>query len=95
LEISTPRGKAAHVELRVYRESRDVVVRCPGEGPPICSVGDVINVHWPLPSVGSYQVLRLTSPSPLPPPSGGLDADMRAARRAGAEVKEGQPADVN
>ena len=95
LDISTPRGKAAHVELRVYRESREVMVRCPGDGAPICSVGDVIKVHWPLPSVGSYQVMWLTSPSPLPPPSGDFDADIRAARQAGATAVEGAPADVN
>jgi hypothetical protein len=95
LKASSPRADAAHVELRVYRESREVMVRCPGDGAPTCKVGDVIELSWPLPSVGSYQVLWLASPSPLPPPSGGLDADMRAAREAGAVVDEGKPVDVN
>ncbi len=95
LKASSPRADAAHFELRVYREAREVMVRCPGDGAPTCKVGDVIELSWPLPSLGSYQVLWLASSSPLPPPSGDFDADVRAAREAGAEVKEGRPVDVN
>ncbi len=95
LVSSSPRADAAHFELRVYRESREVMVRCPGDGAPTCKVGDVVELSWPLPSLGSYQVLWLSSSSPLPPPSGNFDADVRAAREAGAEVEVGQSADVN
>jgi hypothetical protein len=95
LKISSPPADAAHVELRVYRDPDELIVRCPGLAAPTCSVGDVIKVSWPLPSVGGYRILWLASPSPLPPPAGGLDADMRAARRAGAVALEGQEVDVN
>jgi hypothetical protein len=95
LETFRPRANAAHFEVRVYRESREVMVRCPGHPAPICTVGDVVKVTWPLPSLGSYQVLWLASSAPLPPPSGDLVADVRAAREAGAEVEEDRSVDVN
>lgn len=95
LMASSPRADAAYFELRVYREAREVMVRCPGDGAPTCKVGDVIELSWPLPSLGSYQVLWLASSSPLPPSSGNFDADVRAAREAGAVVDEDRPVDVN
>ena len=95
LEVSVPAATdAQHVELRVYHEGRDMVVRCPGAAAPACRRGDRIEVTWPL-ERGTYQILWLVSPTPLPSPKGGLDADFGAARAAGAEAVEAEPIDVN
>ncbi len=95
VHVSAP-AQAKHVELRLYRESRDVVARCPGMSAPICQRrGDDIELSWTFAVLGTYRAIWLTSPSPLPPPSGELDADVLAAEQAGAHVMERDPIDVD
>ena len=95
LHASAP-AHAKHVELRLYRESRDLVARCPAMPGPICKRrGDDIELSWTFAVVGTYRAVWLTSSSPLPPPSGNLDADVLAAEQAGAHVMEREPIDVD
>ena len=95
LHASAP-AHAEHVELRLYRESRDFVARCPAMPGPICKRrGDDIELSWTFAVVGTYRAVWLTSSSPLPPPSGNLDADVLAAEQAGAHVMEREPIDVD
>lgn len=95
LEATAWPSDEEHVEVRVYLEARYVMVRCPGAAPPICRTGDRIEVALPLKARGTYQVVWLLSQSPLPAPSGDLDADLQAARDAGADTLEDKPIDVN
>ncbi len=95
LHVSSPPSTAENVELRVYRETRELLVRCPGAAAAVCRrVGDQLEVTWRLPSVGAYQVVWLMSSSPLPAPVGDVNADIRAARRSGAHATESEPVDV-
>lgn len=95
LHVSFPATTARHVELRIYREGREMAVRCPGDAAPTCRRGDAIEIAWQLPSPGDYQVVILESPSPLPEPGGDRDTDIRAARKAGARATESEPIHVD
>ena len=95
LHASAP-AHAKHVELRLYRGSHDLMARCPETPAPTCQRrGDTIALSWTFTALGTYRVVWLTSPSPLPPPSGDLDADVLAAEQAGARVSERGPIDVD
>jgi hypothetical protein len=87
LEAST--AGAAFAELRVYRNDRELLLRCSGE--PVCALdaGRLI-ASLPLDAVGSYQPLLLVSQHPLPPPASDLDRDTAAALVAGAELALGR-----
>jgi hypothetical protein len=75
------------VELRVYRDDRTVVLRCPGDAR--CRTGrDQLAVELPLPAVGRYRVVRFASREPLPTPAGGFDADLAALRDAQGSLDE-------
>ena len=79
------------VELRLYRDDRDLLVRCTDQ-PPCVREGDTIRLEIPLETVGRYQTILLTS-SPgdsLPDPAGALDADVERAAEAGAELVVGE-----
>lgn len=77
---------ASHFEIRVYRGARDLLVRCPDAGPPVCLEPDRSLLVWKLPSVGTYQVLLLVSQQPIAAPLGSLNADVAAATAAGARA---------
>lgn len=95
LHIAASRGKAEAFELRIYRDARQLLVRCPGAPAPACRAGDDgVEVTWTLDTAGEYQVLWLLSPSPLPAPAGDMDADLRAARSTGARVERHWSTDV-
>lgn len=82
-------GEAARAELRIYRNDRELVLRC-STREPCRRRGDVLEAHLVLPSVGTYQPLLLVSDAPIPAPtSGGLDADAEAALETGARVELG------
>jgi hypothetical protein len=86
LRVSSP-GPGDHAELRLYRGASALVVRCPGDAPPACRRrGDTLEMERALDVVGEYHAIWLESSSPLPQPSGHLDADVIAAERAGARV---------
>lgn len=86
-------GGAAHAELRVYRDERDLVLRCSSE-PPCILNGDRLEANLVMESLGSYQPLVLLSEQPIPAPSSGLDADAGAAAAVGARVELGQAVQV-
>jgi hypothetical protein len=95
LHIAATRGEAEAFELRIYRDARELLVRCPGAPAPACRVDDDgVEVAWTLDTAGEYQVLWLLSPSPLPAPAGDMNADLRAARSIGARVERHWSTDV-
>jgi hypothetical protein len=86
-------GEAGHAELRIYRNGRDLLLRCPGA--PACGLEeDEITISFLLPSPGRYQAVLLLDDEPLPPPGKGLDPDAGAALDRGAKVLLGTEIDV-
>jgi hypothetical protein len=88
LHLTATLGSAPHVELRVYRNDREVVLRC-SDASPCVRRGAELRATIPLDGVGRYQPLLLLSPRALPPPAFTLDGDAAAALAAGAEVELG------
>ena len=76
-------GAWKHYDIRVYLAKRELLVSCPGSGPPICQAFPP-RLDWRLASVGSFSVLMLVSPQAIPPGRGTLDEDMAAAANADA-----------
>ena len=94
-------------ELRLYRDTRSLVARCPGEagtseaakgnaGPSAgCTVeAGSPTLTFPLSVAGSYRSLIIVGTQQAPEPSGSLDEDARAAAAAGAEVEMSRSVDV-
>ena len=95
------RGSSAHVGDRVqvqatggdryraiwvYRDRRVLVVACPG-GPSCGELAGATAAEVTLPTPGTYELVALTSASPIPAPVGAYDADLAAADRAGATLQ--------
>lgn len=83
-------------EIRVYRDRRELMLRCPGEAG--CSRAreggrDVLRGELTLGSSGSYRVLLLSGAN-VPPPSGSEDADLAAAAAAGVKIRPESTLDV-
>jgi hypothetical protein len=73
-------------ELRVYRDRRELALRCPnGAGCSEVVEGGRLTLQGKLPleAPGSYRVVLLNG-AHLPPPAGGEDDDLKAATAAGA-----------
>jgi len=89
LRLRASIGEAGHAELRVYRNNRALVLRCSTEPP--CRRGQgTLEAELPLPAIGSYQSLLLTSERALPGEAGaGLDPDVAAALETGARATLG------
>lgn len=85
-----------HAELRIYRNGRDLVLRCPSDaGDASCARdGDEIRASLTLPSAGDYQAVLVLDDEPLPPPGKGLDPDAGAAFAQGAQVVLGDEISV-
>jgi len=81
-------GEARHAELRVYRNDRELVLRC-SDASPCARRGSELRASIPLDGIGRYQSLLLLSAGVLPPPAANLDGDAAAALAAGAEVELG------
>jgi hypothetical protein len=77
LRLQAATGGARHAEIRVYRNDRELVLRCPAKHP--CALL--------LDAVGRYQPLLLLSRKPLPIPASDLETDTRAALAAGADIR--------
>ena len=93
LRLRASNGGAAHVELRLYRGERELVLRCPGDAQ--CRAGaEGIEVDLTLASRGSYRALLLAAEVPLPGPKGSLDEDARAAHALGGHLEVGPAVDV-
>jgi hypothetical protein len=76
----------ARAELRLYRADRALVLRC-SEEPPCARRGDLLLASVPMDERGRYQIVFLRADRPPPEPTGELDRDIAAARRAGATVE--------
>ena len=96
LHLRAATGNAEFAELRVYRNNRVLVLRC-STAPP-CQWGrGTLEAAFPLPAIGTYQTLLMTSERPLPAlpaDSAGLDADVGKALDAGAQATLGPEVDV-
>jgi hypothetical protein len=93
LDLHAETAGSPHAELRLYRNRRDLVLRCPGD--PSCQIdGDEIRVSLTFRSVGDYQAVLVHGPEPLPPPGQGLDPDAGAAFARGAQVVLGDEISV-
>jgi hypothetical protein len=81
-------GAARYAEIRVYREDRELRLRCP----PGCKrEGERITGRFTLPAIGRYQVYVVASDDPLPEPAPTLAADTERLVRAGARIALGVP----
>lgn len=64
-------------EVRIYRDDRELVVRCPVPGDARCKLAGRHHViELPLDAPGSYRAIALR-PAPTKPPSGDLQADLK------------------
>ncbi len=93
LRLRASTGKAEHAELRVYRNNRALVLRCSTE-PPCERRRGTLEAAFPLPYIGSYQPLLVTSDRSLPAAGAGLDADVNTALAAGARATLGAEVEV-
>jgi hypothetical protein len=84
-----------HFEIRVYRGSRELLVRCPDAGPPVCLEADRTLLVWTVPTVGTYQVVFLVSQQPIVAPRGSFNDDTAAATAGGARVINVEPLNVH
>ena len=88
LRLTATTGGARHVELRVYRNDTELVLRCSTERP--CSRrGDEVRATVLLDAVGRYQPLLIRAEKNLPSSVSGLEKDTSAALAAGADVRLG------
>jgi hypothetical protein len=92
LDLRAGTAGSPHAELRLYRNGRDLVLRCPSDaGDPSCRRdGDALLASLTLPSVGDYQAMLVLDDEPLPPPRKGLDADAGAVFAQGGQVVVGE-----
>jgi hypothetical protein len=88
LSLRAATAGSPHAELRIYRNGRDLVLRCSSDsgGPSCRRDGDEIRAFLTLPSAGDYQAMLVLDDEPLPPPGKGLDSDAGAAFAQGAQV---------
>jgi hypothetical protein len=92
IELTANRAGAPSAEIRLYRNDTEVVFRCPDrlQAPQrgrTCFVRTQLLVGTvPVPSVGVYQPLLVTSTHPLPEPTGSLQADSARLLESGAAV---------
>jgi hypothetical protein len=79
---------AAHAELRVYRNGRDLVLRCPEDvASSACRrEGSALRAELTIPSAGTFQAVLVLGDALPPPPGAGLDRDSGAALDRGARV---------
>lgn len=93
LHLEAEAGGAEHAELRVYRGTGELVLRCSSEAP--CKRGeDHLEASLALLAMGTYQALLVTAPGPLPEPAGDLNRDTERVSAAGGAVRLAPPIDV-
>ena len=88
LRLAATTGGATHAELRVYRNDRELLLRC-ADRQPCVRRGRSLRTVLALDAVGSYQSLLLVGEQPFPPPTADLDRDAAAALARGARVELG------
>ena len=99
LQLEAKIGRARHAELRVWRDGRELVMRCSGT-----TIGTGFScLHKPralagelrLPSVGTFQAtVAIGDDAPLPPPAATLAEDSARLLAAGARLLLAEPARV-
>jgi hypothetical protein len=72
-----------HRAIWIYRERDELLAACPG-GAPCREAADGLAAELTLELVGTYTIVALWSPHPIPPPAGTRDQALAAAARAGA-----------
>jgi hypothetical protein len=76
-------GRLAHVELRVFRDRRELILRCPEAS---CQRdGDRLEATLTL-APGRYEAFLVASDAPLPAPAEEVGRDLDALTRAGARI---------
>jgi hypothetical protein len=78
----TASGDAAHRALWVFRDGRTLVLACPGA--PACRDGGALEATFVPAVIGTYELVLLASPTPIPAPSDSFDESVAGAIRAGA-----------
>jgi hypothetical protein len=89
LALRAKTGGASHAELRVYRNDRELLLRCSDQAPCTRERRGVA-ATLALDAPGRYQPLLLVGERPFPAPAGELDGDATAAAAAGATVTLGR-----
>lgn len=85
LELRAETAGAPYVELRVYRNERELLLRCPGDS-SCKKTGNEIRASLTFPSAGEYQAVLVLDDEPLAAPGKGLDSDAGAALDHGARI---------
>lgn len=94
LRLVATLGKASpYAELRVYRDERELVLRC-SDKPPCKRSQKGLSASVRLAAPGRYRSLLLVALRPLPSPAGEPEADTAAALDAGAEVETAADVEV-
>jgi hypothetical protein len=93
LRLRATTGNVAYAEFRIYRNNRALVLRCSTEPPCVRRQG-TLEAAFPLPAIGSYQSLLVTSDRSLPAAGAGLDADVAVVLDAGARATLGAEVEV-
>ncbi len=81
-----------HLELRLYRNNRQLIARCPSSeiNQTVCTASrGRLGLRATAEAVGRYQPVLLQSPEALPPPAGDLEVDLEAILEAGGRVELG------
>jgi hypothetical protein len=89
LRLEAGLAGAPYAELRVYRNGRDLVLRCPGDRSCQQTRG-MLSAELTIAAPGTYQAVLVAGDRPLPPPGAGLDQDAGAAFAAGAQLLRGE-----
>jgi hypothetical protein len=93
LTLRAETAGSPHAELRLYRNGRELLLRCPGAA--ACRrAGSELHATWTLPSAGRYQAVLLLDDEPLPATGKSLDADAGAALARGGRVVLGEEIEV-
>lgn len=93
IELTANRAGASSAEIRLYRNDVEVVFRCPDRAALMPERGRTCFVRTqllvgtvPVPSLGVYQPLLITSTRPFPEPTGNLQTDSARLLESGAAV---------
>lgn len=82
-------GGAAHAELRIFRDRRHLVARCPLDATCV-RAGDTVE-HTVVLAPGRYEAFVSAAAAPLPAPAAEIGQDLDTLARAGAQVVRAAP----
>lgn len=87
-------GRGQLREIRLYRNDKDLVGRCPSTENECIVDGATTELRIKLTSPGRYRSMAVVGPGPIPAPGKSLDDDAREASKAGASVEISAAIDV-